>query len=117
MKNLILATAAVLGLASAGPALAERAQVNQLQLAANGLPQQNTDQRSEQYAANGLPQQSTDQRSEQYAANGLPQQNTDQASTQLAAAGGNHPAAETNVHGTQLAESGLTWAHRAHGYV
>lgn len=100
MKNLILATAAVLGLASAGPALAERAQVNQLQLAANGLPQQNTDQRSEQYAANGLPQQ-----------------NTDQASTQLAAAGGNHPAAETNVHGTQLAESGLTWAHRAHGYV
>ena len=100
MKTLILATAAVLGLASAGPALAERAQVNQLQLAANGLPQQNTDQRSEQYAANGLPQQSTDQ-----------------ASTQLAAAGGNHPAAETNVHGTQLAESGLTWAHRAHGYV
>jgi hypothetical protein len=116
MKTLILATAAVLGLASAGPALAERAQVNQAQLAANGLPQQKTDQRSEQYAANGLPQQNTDQ-SSQVAANGLPQQNTDQGSTQLAAGGGSHPEADTNVHGTQLAESGLTWVHRSHGYV
>jgi hypothetical protein len=116
MKNLILATTAVLGLASAGPALAERAQVTQAQLAANGLPQQNTDQHSEQYAASGLPQQSTDQAS-QVAANGLPQQNTDQASTQLAAGGGNHPQVETDAHATQLAESGLSYVHRSHGYV
>src|SRR5436853_616393 len=115
MKTLLLATAAVLALASAGPAMAERAQVTQAQLAANGIPQQNTDQRSQQLAANGLPAQSTDQPSQQYAANGLPAQNTDQASQQLAV--GAYPQSQINVHGTQYAESGLTYVHRSHGYV
>lgn len=53
MKNLILAGAAVLGLSSAAPALAERAQVPPAQPAANALPQQNEGRASIQLAGGG----------------------------------------------------------------
>lgn len=95
MKHLMLATAALLGLATAGPALAERAQVKQLELAASGLPQPDSDARATNYALNGLPQEDTTTRGTQLAASGLPQP-------------------ETAARGTQLAASGLDWARQAH---
>lgn len=95
MRHVILAAAAVLSLASAGTALAQRPQVKLMELAASGLPQPQTNQQSSNYALNGIPQA-----------------NTDAQSTQLAAGGGAHPQAETNERGTQLAEG---WHPQAHG--
>lgn len=95
MRHLILATAAILSLATTEAALAQRPQAKLLELAATGRPQPGTDSRATNY----------------YALNGLPQQNTNAQSTQLAAGGGAHPEAETNRRSTQLAQG---WHPQAH---
>lgn len=96
MKKMILASAAVLSLAIAGTAAADKPQVKFPELAASGIPQNHTDARASNYAVNGLPQQATDE-------------------TRLAAGGGWHPTAGTDQHGIQLAASGLGYVHRSHG--
>ena len=73
MKNLIFASAAVLGLSSAAPALAERAQVPAVQLAANALLQQNESWESTRVAGGGgnHPQANTGERGVQPAASAI----------------------------------------------
>jgi hypothetical protein len=109
MKHLILTTAAVLTLATAGSALAEQAHVRPQELAVSGKPEpQSNAPSASSYAANGLPSQVTVTRAAQLAAGGgnHPQAGTDAHGTQLAAGGGNHPEADTDAHGTQLAAGG-----------
>ncbi len=115
MKHLILASAAVLSLATAGSALAARPQVKLQELAASGRPQPQTDAQSTNYAWNGMPVQNTAARATQLAAGQHPQADTDRRATQLAAGGGNHPDAVTNAHATQLAASGIDYVRRSHG--
>jgi hypothetical protein len=86
MKHLILATAGILSLATAGTALAQRTQVELQEFAASDMPQ-----------------------------DGMPLRNTAEWSVQLAAGGGQHPQANTDEHGTQLAASGIDYVRRSHG--
>jgi hypothetical protein len=87
MRHLLLATVAIMSLAT-----------GETVLAASGMPQENTDRRS------------------QVAASGLPQQNTDRQS-QLAAApaGDAQVQANSNWYDTRLAASGLDYVRRSHG--
>jgi hypothetical protein len=106
MRHLMLATAAILSLATAEAALAQQPQAKLPELAATGRAQPETDARATNYALNGLPQQNTNGQSTQLAAGGgaHPQADTNRQSTQLAAGGGAHPQADTNEHSTQLAQ-------------
>jgi hypothetical protein len=137
MKHLILTTAAILSLATAGTAVAERAHVRPQELAVSGKPEpQSNAPSASSYAWNKLPSQvlvaraaqlaagggnhpgaDTDAHSTQLAAAGgnHPQADTDEHGTQLAAGGGNHPEADTDAHGTQLAASGLDYVRQSHG--
>ena len=112
MKHLILATAAVLSIASAVPALAARPQVKLQQLAASGKPTPQTNTASEAYALNGVQVQDGGQRNPQLAAGNHPQANSDAHGTQLATAGGAYPQASI-----QLAASGFQYVQRSHGEI
>lgn len=73
MKITVLATVAVLGLTVGGAAMAERAHVAQVQLAAGGgnHPEADTNAHATQLAAGNHPQAETNERATQLAASGL----------------------------------------------
>jgi len=96
MKTMLLATAAILGMATAGAALADQAQVKFPQTAVLGQPQANAARPGVQLAQGAHPNADTSRRATQLAGGWYPG-----ATKQLAAAGGNHPNAETDRHGTQ----------------
>jgi hypothetical protein len=117
MKTTLFATVAILGLATGGAAITERAQVSLQQFAVSAQPQ--TDVLGRQLAASGKPQPRTDERSmqlaggcypgaTQHAANGQPQPQTDAHATQLAQ--GWHPSSDGCRASQQYAASGLPQA-------
>jgi hypothetical protein len=99
MKTILLATAAIVGLAAGGTAIIERAHVNLQQLAQGLHPQSDTTRNSvvvaggwypgatQQHAANGKPQPATDMRGTAYARGWHPQPDTSRGGTQYAASG------------------------------
>jgi hypothetical protein len=107
MRTILFATAAILGM-TAGTAMADRAPVNQQQLAAVALTRAQFDPRDGTVARNGLPEVGTNHQGTQLAAGGgaHPDATTNEHGTQFAAGGGAHPDATTNEHGTQYAAGG-----------
>lgn len=123
MRHLMLATAAILSLATAEAALAQQPQAKLPELAATGRTQPETDARATNYALSGLPQQNTNGQSTQLAAGGarIPRPTPTSMVPSLRQAAVHtrkpiptasppslrqavHPQADTNEHSTQLAQ-------------